>query len=266
MSRILKIAGSLAVAAIAVTAKAARRTRSGPGAYLPTDTPKQIGEGIWIVDGAPISAMGLSMPVRMTVMRLGDGSLLLHSPIRHSPALAHAIAELGPVRHLVAPATAHWQFIAGWQRAFPDAVSWAVPGLRDRAQVKRSGLRLEHDLGETAPAEWGGTIRQGLVRGVGLTEAWLLHEPSATLVLTDLVQNLEPGRLPPVSAVAMRLARADAGHPALQVRAALLAGGEQARSDIRAMVALAPEKVVFAHGAWFADDGAARLQRAFDWA
>ncbi|WP_121116151.1 DUF4336 domain-containing protein [Croceibacterium ferulae] len=265
MSRNLKIAGSLAVAAIAAKVWAARRQPAGPSAYLPIDKPKPVAEGIWIVDGAPIHAMGLTMPVRMTVIRLGNGSLLLHSPIRHSPALAQAITELGPISHMVAPTTAHWQFMAGWQQAFPQAVTWAVPGLRDRAQVKKSGLRLDRDLGETAPPEWSGTIRQGLVRGLGLAEAWLLHEPSRTLVLTDLVENLEPARLPPVTALAARLVRGNVGRPALHVRAALLAGGEQARSDIRTMVELAPDKVVFAHGAWFATDGAARLRDAFAW-
>jgi len=265
MSRNLKIAGALGIAALAAKAWAARRPSGGPSAYLPTDKPKPVAEGIWIVDGEPIHAMGLTMPVRMTVIRLGNGSLLLHSPIRHSPELAQAITRLGPISHMVAPTTAHWQFMAGWQQAFPHAVTWAVPGLRNRAQVRKSGLRLDRDLEETAHPEWCADLQQGLVRGFGLTETWFLHRQSRTLVLTDLVENLEPRRLPPVSAVAMRLMRGNVGRPALHVRAALLAGGDQARADIRAMVALKPERVVFAHGAWFATDGAARLRRAFDW-
>ena len=268
MSNRLKIGAPLAAAALAALAAGAwaiRRKPDGPSGYLPIDTLKPVGEGIWIVDGKPISAMGLTMPVRMVVIRLSDGSILLHSPIRHSPALAQAIAQLGPVRHLVAPTTAHWQFMQGWHRAFPDAVTWAVPGLRDRAQVRKSGLRLDRDLAGTAPPEWSGDIRQGSVRGTGLSEAWFFHEPSRTLVLTDLVENLEPARLPPVTATASRLVRGNVGRPALHVRAALLLGGAQARADIRAMVALAPDKVVFAHGAWFTADGATRLQRAFAW-
>lgn len=268
MTNRLKIGGPIAVAglaALAAGAWAVRRKPGGPTAYLPTEVLKQIGEDIWIVDGTPITAMGLTMPVRMVVIRLGDGRMLLHSPIRHSAALAQAITQLGPICHLVAPTTAHWQFMEDWHQAFPDARTWAVPGLRDRAQVRASGLRIDRDLEDMAHPEWSGDIRQGLVRGMGLTEAWFFHKPSRTLVLTDLVENLEPARLPPVTAAATWLVRGNSGRPALHVRAALLLGGQQARSDIRAMLAVEPEQVVFAHGAWFTEDGAARLRHAFAW-
>lgn len=272
MTRNLKIGGPLVLAglgALAVGAWAVGRARhgarGGTRAFHPINTLKSIGEDIWIVDGEPITAMGLTVPVRMTVIRLSDGTVLLHSPIRHAPALAQAIARLGRVRHLLAPTTAHWKYLGEWQRAFPGAVTWAVPGLRDRAQVRKSGIRLDHDLGDAAPAAWSGEIRQGLVRGLGLHEAWFFHEPSRTLVLTDLIENLDPARLPPVSAAAARLARATVARPALHVRTAILLGGQQAKGDIRTMVALAPDKVVFAHGAWFAANGATRLNRAFAW-
>ena len=128
-----------------------------------------------------------------------------------------------------------------------------------------SGLRLDRDLGHTAPPSWSPDVRQGLIRGFGLREAYLFHEPSRTLVLTDLIENLEPGKLPAVTAAAARLACATDGRAALHVRTALLLGGSQARSDIEEMIALEPGMVVFAHGDWFATDGAARLRRAFDW-
>jgi len=268
-SRQIGIGGALALTGAAAFAIAAwargkpRATEIGRIAYTPTNTLKGVGEDIWIVDGEPISAMGLVMPLRMTVIRLGDGTLLLHSAIRWTPDLAAKIAELGPVRHLVAPTIAHWKFLKDWQRACPDAVSWAVPGLRDRLQVRASGLRIERELDVTAPKEWSSDLQQGLVRGTGFVEAYLFHKPSRTLVLADLVENLEPARLPPVSAAAARLARATDGRPAAHVRAAILLGGSQARQDIREMVALEPEKVVFAHGDWFADNGAAQLRRAF---
>ena len=268
MRRILKLGGGLALAGVAAAAVGSRMA-GGSGAaravaYEPTDTLKPVGEDLWIVDGEPISAMGLTVPVRMSVIRLADGTILLHSPIRHSPALAGMIDELGPVRHLVAPSIAHWKFLADWQRAYPQATTRAVPGLASRPQVRLSGLRIERELDETAPPEWTG-ISQHLVRGLGFVEAVLFHEPSRTLVLCDLIENLEPDKLPAITAAAARLAGACEGRPARHVRAALRLGGAQAREDIARMIALAPEKIVFVHGDWFDGDGAMRLRRAFDW-
>ena len=44
--------------------------------YPPFDVPKPVAENVWIVDGAPLRMMGLWLPVRMTVVRLGSGELV----------------------------------------------------------------------------------------------------------------------------------------------------------------------------------------------
>jgi len=74
-----------AAAAVAATGLIAWLTRGaarddGVIPYSPNDLPKPIAESVWVVDGDPISAMGLKLPVRMTVVRLKDGGLMLHSP------------------------------------------------------------------------------------------------------------------------------------------------------------------------------------------
>ena len=73
--------------------------------YPPLDQPKPVAPDVWIVDSGPVNAMGLKLPIRMTIVRLKNGDVLLHSPTRHTPALAEAIKGIGPVRHIVAPAT-----------------------------------------------------------------------------------------------------------------------------------------------------------------
>jgi hypothetical protein len=42
----------------------------------------QMAENVWIFDDKPISAAGLPLPLRMTIIRLANGYLLLHSPTR----------------------------------------------------------------------------------------------------------------------------------------------------------------------------------------
>lgn len=151
----LLLAGLASIAVTGVWAYARRGGQADDAAsrdratYPPLDTPKTIDAGLWIVDSGPISAMGLSLPVRMTIVRLANGDLLLHSPTQYSEELGRKIDALGRVRHLVAPNVAHWTFIADWQRAYPDAMTWAAPGLRDRAQVRASTMRIDAELGDT---------------------------------------------------------------------------------------------------------------------
>src|SRR3954451_20352871 len=81
----------------------------------------RISENIWVYDDTPISAGGLPLPIRMTIVRLSDGDLLLHSPVRYSPSLREKLQSLGRIRYLLAPNIAHWMFLADWQAALPDA-------------------------------------------------------------------------------------------------------------------------------------------------
>lgn len=234
--------------------------------YPPLDTPKPLGPDLWIVDSGPFSAMGMKLPIRMTVIRLADGGLLLHSPTRYTPDLARALQAIGPVRHLVASTMAHWTFLQDWQQACPDATTWGVPVLRTRPQVQRSGVRIDRDLADTAPPEWGSDIEQGLVRGAGgFEEAWFFHKASRTLVLTDLIENLDPAKLGPVTASVMRATLATAGTSALHARAALLPHKAEVRAAVDAMIALEPEAVVFAHGDIFRGRGTEQLRQAFAW-
>jgi hypothetical protein len=234
--------------------------------YAPLDALKPLAPDLWTVDGT-IVAGGLTMPIRMTVVRLASGGLLLHSPTRMTAGLADSIAALGPVEHLVAPTVAHWVHLADWQRAFPKATTWAVPGLRDRPQVRRSSTVINQDLGEAAPPEWQDELTQTLVRGGGgFVEVAFFHRASRTLVLCDLIENLEPHKLPPATRLAMAALSGTRGTTALHVRAAVLPGGEEAKRALRGLVALEPERVIMAHGRIFEDDAARRLRQGLAWA
>ncbi|RAI40974.1 hypothetical protein CH341_22660 [Rhodoplanes roseus] len=212
--------------------------------------------------------MGLALPVRMTVVRLANGAMWLHSPTRCDDALAREITRIGPVRHLVAPNVAHWSFLKDWAARCPDATTWAAPGLRDRAPVKASGTRLDHDLGTTPPAAWASDIDQGIVPGgFGVSEVAFLHRASGTLVLTDLIENFEPEKVGPLARPLLALmgAMAPDGKAPAHLRFAINRRRAAARAVARELVAWQPERVIFAHGRWFEQDGSAALRRSLRW-
>jgi len=235
--------------------------------YPPLDTLKPVAEDVWIVDSGPLKLMGVPIPIRMTVIRLASGALLLHSPTPFRFPLKAELEAIGRVEHLMAPNVAHWSFLKEWQAHFPDAAGWTVPGLQQRPAVASANLRIDGEVGDTPPAAWNDEIETVLVAGAGLAETGVFHRASRTLVLTDLVVNLEPQKLPPLMRTGVRLlgSAAPDGKAPVYARLAIGARREATAAAARRLVDLAPERVIFAHGAYYAADGAARLRKALDW-
>lgn len=94
-----------------------------PTGYEPLHVLKPVSRDIWIADGGWIRLYGLPFPTRMTVVRLADGGLWVHSPIAELHGLGDAVAALGPVRHLVAPNWLHYAWVTAWQRRFSLAIT-----------------------------------------------------------------------------------------------------------------------------------------------
>lgn len=65
--------------------------------YTPLNVLKPIAANVWIVDGPEIHfnyfGLKLPFPTRMTVIRLPDGGLWVHSPVVLSDLLAKQVIE-----------------------------------------------------------------------------------------------------------------------------------------------------------------------------
>jgi hypothetical protein len=209
----------------------------------------------------------MPLPIRMSVLRLANGDLLLHSPVRYSDDLRQAIEALGPIQHFVAPSVGHWMFLRDWQRACPDAKTWAVPGLKDRSQVRAANIRIDAELDENAPEAWAGEIDQVLMSAPVFKEVDFFHRPSRTLVLTDVILNVAPEELPPLPRIMARVLGilAPNGKAPAYVRGLLRLNRAQTSQAAARLVAFNPDRVIFAHGRWFEPDGAAQLRRSLSW-
>jgi short-subunit dehydrogenase len=224
-------------------------------------------EDVWVYDDAPINAAGLPLPVRMTVVRLSTGEILLHSPVRYSPALHREVEPLGRIRYLLAPNTAHWIFLKNWQNAVPDALTFSAPGLAGRNQVRTAGVRIDRELDDGTPAEWAEDLATVLVSAPFFCEVAIFHKRTRTLILTDIVQNLDPKMYPwPIRPLAHLLGITKPGGRApIYLRLLLRLGGRSVQSAARRLAAFSPEKVIFAHGEWFDRQATERLRRSLHW-
>ena len=140
---------------------------------------------IWLAS-YPIRYMGARFEARTTVVRLGDGSLLVHSPGPMDDATRGELAALGRVAVIVAPGNFHHLHVAACQRAFPGAETWVCPGV----EQKQPALRVDGILGERLPPPMAADFEQALVRGGRIMrEVALLHRPSRTLLLVDVLER-----------------------------------------------------------------------------
>ena len=237
-------------------------------AYPPLNVPKSIAEGVWIVDATPIRAMNVMVvPLRMTIFKLSGGDLLLYSPTLYRETLRTAIETLGPIKHLVAPSTGHWMFIQEWQRKCPEAKTWAVPELAARKAVRDADLRFDALLGPQPPQEWAGQIEHVIFRGPGYGELDMFHKASGTLVVADTMLEVHAKSLPPLSR-AMALAAGictPTGRAPAQLRALLSLNRKANTEAARKAVALAPRRIVVAHGDIIDTDAPRHLARSLDW-
>jgi hypothetical protein len=128
---------------------------------------------------------------RMTVVRLADGGLFLHSPIRLDDGLRAELDALGEVRTIVAPNKFHHLFAGDCRSAYPSARLYAAPGL----PAKRKDLKFDGLLADEPRIEWRGDLEQRIIRGMPMVnEVAFFHPASRTLILTDLVFNMPRGR------------------------------------------------------------------------
>jgi hypothetical protein len=150
------------------------------------DTLQNLAPNLWVGE-RPLKLIVGDIGTRMSVVRLADGGLFLHSPVRLDAETRRALDGLGPVRAVVAPSKVHHFFVGDYVTAYPDARFYGAPGLAE----KRPDLQFHGVLSDEPAAEWRGEIDQHVFRGApGINEVVFFHAPSRTLLLTDLAFNV----------------------------------------------------------------------------
>ena len=217
-------------------------------------------EGLWTFHQR-LSVMGAEIGTRMTVVRLSDGSLLVHSPIRLTPALEQRLASLGRVEHVLAPNFDHYLFVEAFKQRYPHARFYAAPGVAP----KLPNVRFDSELRCGAIAPLGEGIEQAWFRSNHqLQELVLLHRATHTLITSDLAFNInEADGL--VSKLMLKLNDSYLTFGPSRVCRAHITELRMARSDVDAILALKPERAIVAHGEILNAGATAAIERGYAW-
>ena len=199
----------------------------------------------------------------MTVAKLHDGSVMLHSPVQLNSARLKVVTDIGRIAYIVTPNKLHHLHIGPWAEGFPAARLFAPPGLtRRRPDLKFAGI-----LGDRADAAWAETLNQAVVRGsFFMDEVIFFHRPSATLIVGDFIENHEPSLFSPWQRWIGRLNRMLAPNGSTPINYRLTFVDRQAaRASIKRVLAWRPRAVILGHGPCIREDAEGFLRRAFAW-
>jgi hypothetical protein len=224
--------------------------------------PRELAPGLLAIDRRVRLPGDVGMPTRAVALALPGGGLAVASPVPLDPTLERGLAERGGVRAILAPGSFHHLGFAAWAKAFPEAERWLAPGLAARRpELPRSRTLGEAGGGAPVFAEVLETRVYGPVRGV--SEVALFHRPTRTLLLTDALFHLTEARSARERLVYRLLGAWQRLAPGRTARRVLLVDPARVRAFADALIALAPERLVPAHGAPVEGDVAAALREAF---
>ena len=150
----------------------------------------QIADNLWEIE-RPLQAPGLRINHRMTVAKTRKDELWVHSPVQLDPTLEQALANLGTVRHLIAPSCYHDLYWPAWLARYPDASFFCPPGFPEAHRHVQYGYLLTPDSNEN----WEDELPKVFIAGMPkLNEFVFLHRASRTLIVADLVFHLDVQR------------------------------------------------------------------------
>jgi hypothetical protein len=220
---------------------------------------ERIAGDLW-VEARRLRFLGVETGTRMTVVRLADGGLFVHSPVSLDLSTQEAVAALGRVKALVAPSRFHHLYVGEWSRAYPDAVLCACPGL----ERKRPDLAWQRVLGDAPEPEWRGEIDQVLFGARSLeNEVVFFHRASRTIICADAIFNLatHASAFTRLSALLLGVRRPGA----TWLERVLIRDRAAAREQVDRMLAWDADRIVLSHGDIVATGGREVLRRAYAW-
>lgn len=201
-----------------------------------------IAEGVWCYR-ARYRFGALDFPHAVTVMRKRDGGLIVHSPAKPDDATREALRSLGRVAAIVWPSWWHDLYLRSWIDAYPDAEHFIAPDLRGKTAGDPNARLLSES--SDVDADIDVLAVDGL--GVWFDEFVLLHRPSRTLVVADLVVNVSPGLPFPTNAF-FALMGARAGPFIPWYYRVVARDRRRLRSQLDRIAALDFERLIVGHG------------------
>ncbi len=213
---------------------------------------------IWTWD-EPFSRAGIEFGARMTIVRLKNGDLWVHSPLEPSDEMRRQIENLGPVRHLIAPNKMHYLGAKAFKEAYAQARLYGAPGLAQAHQ----DIRFDATLGEVPEAAWADDLEQVVFHGNLINEVVFFHPSTRTLIVTDLCFYITQGNAATqLFAKAAGVQNMPGPTPIFKLATR---DHNQARHALDCILRWDFDRIILSHGSIYEANGKTALRQKFAW-
>lgn len=214
---------------------------------------REFARGIHLVEST-VRFYGVRIQTRMTVVKLSDSRLFVHSPVALDASTRRDLDRLGKVAFIVSPNKIHHLSIGEYIDAYPEAKAFAPPGLPER----RADLSFDGVLGDRPEPAWAVDLDQTAVRGnVFFTEIVFLHRASGTLLVADLVENFDRQTASPLGRALARLFGVGSKPVASPEHRLYTCDAVAAAESLERIRSWEFERIVLSHGTLIESDGRA---------
>ncbi|WP_020410813.1 DUF4336 domain-containing protein [Hahella ganghwensis] len=222
-------------------------------------TLEPVAENLWTVS-APQNFLIFHVGTKMTVVRLSNGTLLLHSPVSISHQVKEALDELGPVSHIVCPNLFHHLYAGEVLKLYPTAKLHGPVKLHR----KRKDLPFDFILSDEPHPDWQDDLEVLTIQGSLLNETVFYHKPTATLISCDLVENFRTsGHWPTLLWLKTGGIQGKVGwHHLLKL---VYWNRAEARQSIAKILEWPFERAVISHGRILEENAHESVEKAFKW-
>jgi hypothetical protein len=230
---------------------------------------RELAPGLWIVE-TPFRMYGFNLPQlgaevgrRMTICRLEDGQLWIHSPAELTEELRGSLDALGQPRFVIAPNAFHGhRFMEQYREAYPAIELHAAP----RLERRRKDLAFDGVLGNAPDPGWSAQLDQTLFAGHFYPEAVFLHRSSRTLIVGDLIAGTTLiSSLSPASRLYWRLEGTGGSATTWRSYRIGVFNRRRARDALERILAWDFDRIITGHGEMIEHHGHAAFTRAMGW-
>jgi hypothetical protein len=226
---------------------------------------RSFGENIWIAEGPLVRDMRAWFTTRMTVVKLSNGSAWIESPVPASPETLQSIAEIGPVKYLVAATMRHVWRLENARTQFPDAQLWVCR--RTRLTLQHGELPITGILTDTPSPDWADDFEQLEFKGNPLlSEVLFYHKKSHTVIIGDLIASNKKIKGKLLSNFIFRLGGVlyPKGGVSRDIRMSFN-DRDLARQSLETLLSWDFDKLIIAHGDCIETDAKSFVEEKFRW-
>ena len=219
-------------------------------------------DAIWTAT-TPVRFTGTWFPHVMTIVRLNERELLLHSPCYPSDELLAEIEGLGRVAHVVAPNWFHDLYLAEYRALYPGATFWAPTFL----QRRRKSV-IDCVLDERTRPPWFSHMPHIALSGLlTFDECIFFHRATKTLILADFLMNASAdAQAPPFTRAGYMLFGLNGNLKVFPVlRWLALPFRASLQRTARSLLDWNPERLIVGHGVPMSSGVTEQLRNAVLW-